>query len=190
MKRMGKMAGALAALALAGGLTIAVTGTAKADVVPPGTWAEIFTPYTNNTACLDDPNGSASAGTPVQMYHCHGYASNGGPQRWTFSAGTQLGPGDTMYQVQSHGLCLGLTLQDALFAGQRVKLEPCTLSTIWEVLSRNAYPGDPDFELLLWESNNYGRLCATLPDWSGGNGEPIYLEPCDPGNYLQHWELG
>ncbi len=38
MKRMGKTAGVLAAVALAGGLTIGSTGTARADVVPPPPW--------------------------------------------------------------------------------------------------------------------------------------------------------
>jgi len=30
----------------------------------------------------------------------------------------------------------------------------------------------------------------TLPGWSGRNGEPVVLEPCDPGSTLQHWILG
>lgn len=44
-RRFKKLAGTLAAVALAAGLTMAGTGTARAAVVPPAnTWAEIFAP--------------------------------------------------------------------------------------------------------------------------------------------------
>src|SRR5262249_58973204 len=86
---MGKMAGLpAAAIGLAAGLTMAGTEAARADVVPPvGQWVEIFNPYLHaqgNTLCFDDPNGSTSSGTQLQLWRCHGYASNGAPQRWVF----------------------------------------------------------------------------------------------------------
>jgi hypothetical protein len=48
----------LAAVTLAGGLTIGVTGTASADVVPPSnTWAEVFDPYTSAPHAWTTPAG-------------------------------------------------------------------------------------------------------------------------------------
>lgn len=186
MKRMGKIAGTLAAVALAGGLTIGTTGPARADVVPPPSWSEIFSPYTNQLACLDDPNGSATANTAVQMYHCHGYATNGAPQRWYFAPWGTLAPGDLLTRITSHDLCLGPD-NGQLSAGSRVGLVPCAaLGPLWNLLSRNAYSGDPDFQLELGSSG----YCMTLPDWSGGNNEPVILEPCNVGSSLQHWNLG
>jgi hypothetical protein len=77
-----------AAVALAAGLALAGTGTARADVLPPaGTWAEIFNPNIHAhgiTLCADDPNGSTAQFQALQLWRCHGYASNGIPQRWTF----------------------------------------------------------------------------------------------------------
>ncbi|HEX5303102.1 MAG TPA: hypothetical protein VFW50_39525 [Streptosporangiaceae bacterium] len=35
----------------------------------------------NFSLCFDDTNGSTASGNPVQLYHCHGYASNGASQR-------------------------------------------------------------------------------------------------------------
>jgi hypothetical protein len=33
-------------------------------------------------------------------------------------------------------------------------------------------------------------VLALKPDWSGGNGEPVLLRPCQPGNGLQLWNIG
>ena len=101
MKRMGKIAGMLAALALAGGLTIGMTGTARANVVPQPPWSEIFPTFTNQLACLDDPNGSATPNTHVQLWHCHGYATNGGPQRWVFGLWGTLSQPDAAEQAET-----------------------------------------------------------------------------------------
>jgi hypothetical protein len=83
-----KLAAVLAAAGLAAGLSLAWPGTARATDIPPaGQWVEIFNPYLHaqgNTLCFDDPNGSTSDGTQAQLYRCHGYASNGAPQRWVF----------------------------------------------------------------------------------------------------------
>jgi hypothetical protein len=32
--------------------------------------------------------------------------------------------------------------------------------------------------------------CLSLPDFSGGNGEPVMLEPCNANDELQYWNLG
>src|SRR5205085_8772545 len=92
MRRIRKL-GVLAAIGFAAGLTMAGTGTARADVIPPspGDWAEIFDPYINThgfSLCVDNPGGSSDI-QKIQLYHCHGYASNGGPQRWFFTPVSQ-----------------------------------------------------------------------------------------------------
>jgi hypothetical protein len=178
----------LAAVALAGGLTIGVTGTARADVIPPpNTWSEIFTPYTNShPVCLDDPNGSTALNTPLQVWHCHGYASNGTPQRWYFYFYANEAPGNTLYSFQTTaGLCPGVNAGQ--LAGARVVLLSCASIQFWNLISLGADSvAYPDFELELADTG----YCMTLPDWSGGNGEPVVLEPCRAGNTLQHWVLG
>src|SRR6476660_2230853 len=84
-----KLAGALAAAALTAGLTMAGTGTAHADVIPPtglGLWAEIFAPEINSsciTLCADNRSSLAQYNNLI-LWRCHGYASNGAPQRWQF----------------------------------------------------------------------------------------------------------
>jgi hypothetical protein len=85
------------------------------------------------------------------------------------------------------GLCPGaFTSQDQL-AGARVKLEKCFIGPVWNLLSLGADSvAYPDFELELADTG----YCMTLPDWSGGNSEPVVMEPCNPGNTLQHWNLG
>jgi hypothetical protein len=87
MRHKTRLAGVLAAIALAAGVTLAGTGIARADVLPPSGWSEIYSPNLHAqglTLCFDDPAGSTASGTQVQLYHCHGYAANGAPQRWVF----------------------------------------------------------------------------------------------------------
>jgi Ricin-type beta-trefoil lectin domain len=188
VKRSSKIAGVLSALALAGGLALAAPGTARADVTPQPPWSEIFPPLTDQLACLDDPSGSATAGTHVQLWHCHGYADNGGPQRWLFALWGTLSPGNTVYFIRSHNLCLGPDQSGPLAPGSRVTLITCAgLGPVWTLHSRNAYSGDPYFTLELGLSSGY---CMALPDFSGGNGEPVVLEPCNSADELQSWALG
>src|ERR1043165_2578384 len=117
------MASMVGAAALAGGLTVAMTGTARAEVIPPtDTWAEIYTPYTNaHPVCLDDPNGTSTAGTPQQVFHCHGYGSDGAPQRWDFGHLAFLEqPGEAIYNISKAGRCLGLEPNTSPLAGARI----------------------------------------------------------------------
>ena len=188
MKLTGKLAGILAVVVLAGGFTVASAGTARADVVPPNnTWSEIVAGYLDQEACLDDPGGANQAGDQLELWHCHGYDSRGSAQQWTFSL-TPYAP--AYYGLYSPGptLCLGVSSIYSPHSGDRVMLIHCTIigSPFWTVLSRNAYPGDPAFELEYFESG----YCMTMPDWSGGNAEPVQLRPCQPGNGLQLWNIG
>jgi hypothetical protein len=183
-----KVAGALAALALAGGLLIGMTGTARADVVPPTTtWVEIVAGYLDQQACLDDPGGSNAVGDQLELWHCHGYDSRGSAQRWNFVPATFTGPNQYALLSEGDEHCLG-PVGGVVRSGVRVQMVNCNLfdNPYWTVLSRNAYPGDPAFEL------QYGTMayCMTMPDWSGGNAEPVLLRPCQPGNGLQLWNIG
>lgn len=185
MKRMGKIAGALAAVTLASGFSYGMTGIARADVVPPSnTWSEIFDPYTSATACLDDPGGSTAYSTPLELWHCHGYDSMGTPQRWYFHRTPIFGA--NTYMITGPGnLCVGPLSSPSV--GTRVALVKCTIGPVWTLLSRNAYAGDPVFQLELGQNSG---LCMALPDASGGNAEPVVLAQCGPGSILRYWMLG
>src|SRR5437763_10278057 len=98
--RIRKMASLLLGGVFAAGLSIGMTGAAQASTdptVPSTTWNEIVAPFDNaraNTMCVDVPGGSMSAGTGIQLFHCHGYGSDGGPQRWHFNFQGLVGNGD------------------------------------------------------------------------------------------------
>jgi hypothetical protein len=84
---MNKRRIALFAALLAGGLAIGIGQTAYADNNPQlGRWYELYPPYFNPGApkCLDVPSGKSDTGLVLQVFHCHGYDSNGAPQRWAF----------------------------------------------------------------------------------------------------------
>ena len=81
----------------------------SADPPDPFTAYEVFPPYIDPTAlkCLDVPSASTKPGVALQLYSCHGYASNGANQRWYFNyAGTYNGlPAYQIQNLNSH-LCL------------------------------------------------------------------------------------
>jgi Ricin-type beta-trefoil lectin domain len=190
MKRMGKIAALLAAVTLGGGLAVGATGTARADTPAPGAWYEIYNPYTTAPACLDDPGGSTSVGTPIELWHCHGYDSQGTPQRWYFALIQTYGDGEALYRIRTQaGLCPG---ENLAFPpdGQRVVLKNCSVPYYWYLIPRNAYSGDPVFQLSV-HGDLEANSCMTLPDLSGGNAEPVNLGPCGPAGGLQsYWRLG
>ena len=84
-------------------------------VPPANTWAEIFAPEINAsgiTLCADN-SGSTAQFQSLQLWRCHGYASNGTPQRWQFSyLGQYLGGSIPEYRIANvgSGLCIGLTI--------------------------------------------------------------------------------
>jgi hypothetical protein len=192
----------LAALGLAAGLTLAGTGTARADITPPvGQWVEIYNPYLHaqgNTLCFDDPNGSTSSGTPLQLWRCHGYASNGAPQRWVFiqpsdSNGNLIyWDGSPVYQVYNlaAGKCLTGLNQGA---GAPLTLGPCTANgdpvagTWWQELDPN---GPADFQLYPWPKNyGYGN-CVAASNFTDGNGTRLVMGKCDQYDTSTLWNLG
>jgi hypothetical protein len=204
MRRIRKLAaGALAAIGLAAGLTMAGTGTARADVIPPsGAWAEIFSPNLQAqgfSLCADDPSGSTSSGTPLQLYHCHGYASNGAPQRWVFiqpednNGNLIYDEGHPVYEIynMAGGLCL---TAPNLAAGTQLTLGTCNRATAtgqiwWELPAVNS-PAGPDFQIFPWPVDFTYNRCVSASNFSGSNGTRLVMEPCDPNNTARIFSLG
>jgi hypothetical protein len=193
-----KLAAALTAAGLAAGLSLAWPGTARATDFPvPGQWAEIFNPYLHakgNTLCFDDPNGSTSFGTQAQLYRCHGYASNGAPQRWVFvqaedSNGNPVTEGgNNVYELYNlaAGRCLAVT---GTSAGQPLIMGSCITSNtsiaLWELRPTN--PASHDFQLALWLFDNW---CIGANDFRDNSPTRLLLFGCSPSDTSQLWNLG
>jgi hypothetical protein len=191
MRRRTRMAGVLTAMALAVGLTLAGTGIARADVIPPSGWSEIYSPYLHGqglTLCFDDPHGSTSSGTPVQLYHCHGYDSQGAPQRWVFiqpednNGNLIYDEGHPVYEIYNLAAGQCLTAQN-LLAGRPLTLGTCNRATttgqIWWELHGVGNPAGPGFNIFPWPVDyTYGN-CVAASNTSGGNSTSLVMEPCN-----------
>jgi hypothetical protein len=198
MKLTGKLAAGLAAAGLAAGLSLAGTGTARATDFPaPGQWAEIFNPYLHAqgiTLCFDDPGGSTSLGTQVQLYRCHGYASNGAPQRWVFVEADDISGnpvregGNPVYELYNlaAGRCLTVT---GTSVGQPLIMGSCVTSStsvaMWELRPTN--PALHDFQLALWL---YDDWCIGANDFRDNSPTRLLLFGCSPTDTSQLWNLG
>jgi len=204
MRSIRRLAGVLAAIALAAGLTLAGTGTARADVIPPvGQWAEIFSPYLHAqgfSLCADDPSGSTSSGTPLQLYHCHGYASNGAPQRWVFiqpedNNGNPIydSNGASVYEIYNiaGGLCL---TAPNLAVGTQLTLGTCNRATatgqIWWELPGVGSPAGPYFQIFPWPVDFTYNRCVSASNFTRNNGTRLVMEPCDPNDTSRIFALG
>jgi hypothetical protein len=202
--RFKKLAGTLAAVALAAGLTMAGTGTARADVVPPAnTWAEIFAPEINAngiTLCADN-FGSNAQFQNLQLWRCHGYASNGTPQRWQFTfVGKFLGIGVPEYQISNvgSGLCIGLDpnrVSANTVAGSNLLQESCSNSsfmTVWELVPATDSP-DPNNQFMLvntWGALFHPQYAMEANTFLDQNGNRLIAEPESPANSAQWYALG
>ena len=202
--RFKKPAGTLAAVALAAGLTMTGTGTARADVVPPAsTWAEIFAPEINAsgiTLCADN-FGSSAQFQNLQLWRCHGYASNGTPQRWQFTfVGKFLGIGVPEYQISNagSGLCIGLDpnkVNANTVAGSNLLQESCSNSsfmTVWELVPATDSP-DPDNQFMLvntWGALFHPQYAMEANTFLDQNGNRLIAELESPANSAQWYALG
>ena len=200
--RFKKLAGTIAAVALAAGLTMAGTGTARADVVPPAsTWAEIFAPEINSngiTLCADN-FGSNAQFQNLQLWRCHGYASNGTPQRWQFSyQGQFLGGPRAIYRIANvgSGLCIGLDpnrVNAGTIAGSNLVQESCISNlTEWILVPATLSP-DPNNQFML--ENLFGSVLHTSYAMEANtfldqNGNRLIAEPDSDGNSAQWFALG
>jgi hypothetical protein len=188
-----RMAVLLSAGVLAAGLSTAMTGTAQAAVVNPGTgWNEIWAPSLtaqSNTMCVDVPSGSNSVGLRLQLFHCHGYGSDGGPQRWQFVNDGTGSNGLPVYQIQNtaNGLCVSF---DA--ATGYVIQTSCYASGGWEVWSENLWSTDQNFALVSFPSAEVSNpLCIGAGNTTDSNHTPLVVTSCGLWfNDLQLWNLG
>ena len=138
---------------LAAGLSTGMAGAAHAasdPTIPDPVWNEISVPFLNgqgNPLCVDVTNGSMSSGTRLQLFHCHGYDSQGGPQRWHFD---NTGLPARVYKIWNvnSGLCIGF---DTDFV--HLVQEPCGLATAWQEILQNANGTDPLIELAAANTN-------------------------------------
>ena len=137
----------------------------------------------------------------LQLWRCHGYASNGTPQRWLFQfVGNYGGIGAPEYRIANvgSGLCIGLDPNrvniswDAI-AGSNLVQESCISNlTIW-IMDPAITSPDPNnqFHLL----NDYG-LPNHLPyameanTFLDQNGNRLIAEPWSHDNSAQWYALG
>lgn len=205
--RIPKMASLLFAGMLAAGLSIGLTGAAQAStgaaqaparaaqasaraVTPSQFWNEIIPPLDRAgfDLCVDVPDGSVSAGTALQFFHCHAYASNGAPQRWIFSPFSGAG-GEESYQIRNDAntkLCIG-SPNDFLASGTRLVQKDCDQATAWQVHTQVANSNSPFIEL----RNVGGNMCMAAANISGANHTPLVVTPCrDFTDAAQIFNLG
>jgi hypothetical protein len=205
MKRGRKIGGLLAAMGLATGLTVLGTGTAHADPVPPAApgWAELYMPRIHAqgiTLCVDNPN-DADGTHALQLWRCHGYASNGGPQRWEFIPVGTAGANHTIYRIVNvdSGLCIGQP--NPSFSGATLLQESCFAtsgiypgtSVDWILEPIDATNPTSDFQLenvnssTPWEGNGF---CMAANTFSDTNGTRLILAPCSYYDTSQYFNLG
>jgi hypothetical protein len=189
MMRKRRIAALLGAVALAACFSASLAGTAHAadPVVPSSTWNEIFAPFDNgrgNTMCVDAPGGTSQVGASLQFYHCHGYASNGAPQRWHFitlnvtiiqnGVAVYNGP---VYKIQNvgNGLCIGFT---GFFASANARLiqTTCDEGIEWRLNPQNDNGTNPLFDLSPILSDS---ICMATGDLSDNNQTPLMSRFCD-----------
>jgi hypothetical protein len=188
--RMRCLAALLFAGGLAAGLGAGLTGTAHAaDPTRPGRpWNEIFLPFGNgkgNPLCVDVPGGTTAPGAQLQLYHCHGYASNGAPQRWQFPGGRFSGVSNP-----DSGLCIGFPGGGAPVNGARLVVESCDQAPAWQLVPQSRDATDPLFAL---ETSGPGgpALCMTAGNLSDNNRTRLVAAPCQGfGNAAEIFELG
>jgi hypothetical protein len=189
--RSPRLATVLFAGTLATILGMVFTGAARADVTPDPNWNEIFAPGLNtqsNTLCFDVPNGTGSIGTTIQLYHCHGYDSNGAPQRWRFIPFTTDADGEAAYLIENMGnhLCLSYTPGngDFFFVSQDSCLDSqSNLVHLWVIRSENPSGTDPNFMLdsVTWNASTgvYDNgHCISASNASDANRTRLVLVEC------------
>ena len=199
MRLRTRLTAGLAALALAAGLALAGTGTARAD----SGWSEIYNPYLHaqgNTLCVNDPGASTASGTQLNLYRCYGYDPRGTRQRWVLiqpedsNSDPVYDEGHPVYEI--YNVAAGLCLSAAnLLAGRPVTLGTCnryiTRSQIWwELLPAGTSPDGPTFQIFPWPLEyTYGN-CVSASNLSDSNSTPLVLEPCDATDAARLWSLG
>jgi hypothetical protein len=183
-KKFTARAGALlSAGALSVSLSVVMSGPAQASVTPDPTWNEIWAPYLtaqSNTMCVDAPGGTTTRGAHLQLFHCHGYASNGAPQRWQFIP-TGQSDGWPIYLIRNvtSGLCITAT-------SSGVTQDTCDASIFseWSLRTENWQTADPNFSLALVYSglaDGSQSTCLAAANSTDSNHTLLVTAPCNTG---------
>jgi len=198
MRRRTRLAGALAVIGLAASMTITGTGTAWADVIPPvANWVEIFNPHLHDrgiTLCVDDPGGSTSSGTQLQLFRCHGSDASGAPQRWVFHQVEDINGnpvrinGHPEYEI--YNLAGGWCLNAQSPPGSPVFLGTCNGNIeVWFEVRSAGNPAGPDFQLVALFGDP-ADVCVSASNSSDSNGTRLVMEHCDTTDARQLFNLG
>lgn len=190
----------LSAGTLAVGLSAASAGIAHAVTpTPSSNWNELVSSWANsgNTMCVDDPGHSTIFNTQLQLFHCHGYASNGAPQRWFFNP-TFTEDGTAAYIIYlantlstdgndpNDVMCIHYW-NNVRVDGQRMALGNCFPREIdWVMEPGNPGLGNNNFMLRDSENN----LCLSAANFSDSNGTGLIAATCDPYDPTQDFWLG
>jgi hypothetical protein len=179
------MARTLVVAMLAVGFSAAMGSAAQAVVAPdPGTYYELFLPGVSSSECLDVPSGSTGV-VAIQMFHCHGYASNGAPQLWNVFYVGNDGAGRPMYEIFNKAGKGCIQPRSTAF-GSRIFQGICNgdPQQEWALVS----PFDPNRFMLV---NEWTGQCLTT-NGSTANNTAVIQRTCDFDFYnsLQHWQLG
>lgn len=143
------------------------SGTASFRIVTTGKlsagWTAVTGPVSSGVSgkCLDDTNGSTTAGNQVQSYACNSETT----QNWQYQPGDDPGQGGAIQYAASTGLCLAAA---GLASGSKVTLQKCD--------------GD-DKQAWIAESNEAfvspsSGLCLTNPGDSTTDGSKLDVEAC------------
>lgn len=191
-----RMATLLSAGAAAIGISMAAAGAAQAAVPPSSDWNEIIASFDhnfNNTLCVDDPGGSLSVGTQLELWHCHGSGSDGGPQRWRFIPEGTSADGMTDYLIalrpsldQGPSLCVGFPGGFVPASGQRLILVQCgsSAAVLWTMETA------PGTNPLMGLADQLHNLCIAYGNFSDSNGTPLIATTCGATDESQVWALG
>jgi hypothetical protein len=181
---MRRMAGLLFAGGVVAGLGVGMTAIAHASdpVRPAQAWNEIFLPFDTgqgNTMCVD------AAGARLRLSQCHGYARNGGPQRWQFSGGRFSEVSNT-----DSGLCIGFPDGGPPVSGARLVRERCDQVPPWQQVRQSRDGTDP--YLRLQTSGPGGpALCMAASNLGDNDQTPLVAASCQGfGNAAEILELG
>jgi hypothetical protein len=169
-----------------------------ADVPPPpGSWAELTPPFFNQDQpkCLDVPRGSDSPGLVIEVFHCHGYASNGHPQRWLFIAdGNVFGSNEQLFLIKNIASDLCLTVNGTGISGREVTQTRCTPGSSLQGWYQELTPlYGPYFALRSFHNR---ANCLATSNGSGADGTTVTASQCTVGNPLdqntkrQVWSFG
>jgi Ricin-type beta-trefoil lectin domain len=133
--------------------------------------------------CVDVPGGSTAAGAELRLTRCHGYASDGAPQRWRFLGGRFQKVSNT-----NSGLCIGFPHGGSPVTGARLVQERCDQVPAWQLVPQGRDGTDP---LSMLETSGPGgpALCMAAAGLGGASATPLVALPCagfqDAGQLLE-----